>query len=117
MFLENWFYRKIGGQVLSLWQSAKPCSRSRISCVSHRRIFCFNPTKQRAAFFGVGRYECDASWRRQKGDGGRVNNLEDIKTKGMSHERKQQESCEHPPVPPRGLPAKEQRFGRNLRGK
>jgi hypothetical protein len=73
--------------MLCLWQGAKPCSRYRLSCESNRRIFCINPTKERAAFFGLGRYECDAARRRQKRYRGWINNLEDIKAQSMGHQR------------------------------
>ena len=72
--------------MLSLWQGSKPCSRCRMSGESNRRVFCINPTKQRAAFFGVGRYKCDAGRRRQKRYRGRVNNLEEIKAQGVGHQ-------------------------------
>ena len=101
--------------MLSLWQSAKPCSRCRMRCESNRRIFCINPTKQCAAFFGVGRYKCDAARRRQKRYRSRVNNLEDIKAQGVGHQRQHQESREHRPSPSGGIPAEKERFGRNLR--
>src|SRR5262249_47697283 len=102
--------------MLSLWQSAKSCSRGRMSSESNRRIFCINPTKQRAAFFGVGRYKCDASRRRQKGYRSRVNNLEDIKAQSMGQQRQHQESREHRLLPSRGIPAEDERFGCDLRG-
>ena len=101
--------------MLSPWKGAKPCSRCRMSRESNRRIFCINPTKQRAAFFGVRRYKCDASRRRQKRYRSRVNNLEDIKAQGVSHQRQHQESREHRPSPSRGIPAEKKRFGCNLR--
>ena len=101
--------------MLSLWQSAKPCSRCRISCESNCRIFGINPTKQRAAFFGVRRYKCDAARRRQKRYRSRVNNLEDIKAQGVGHQRQHQESREHRPALPRGIPAEKKWFGCNLR--
>jgi hypothetical protein len=101
--------------MLRLWQGAKPCSRCRMSCKSNRRIFCINPTKQRAAFFGVGRYECNTARRRQKRYRSRVNNLEDIKAQGMGHQRQHQESREHRPSTSRGIPAEKKWFGCNLR--
>ena len=101
--------------MLSPWKGAKPCSRCRMSCESNRRIFCINPTKQRAAFFGVGRDKCNASRRRQKRHRSRVNNLEDIKAQGMSHQRQHQKSREHRLSPPRGIPAEKKWFGCNLR--
>lgn len=101
--------------MLSPWKGAKPCSRCRMSCESNRRIFCINPTKQRAAFFGVGRYKCNAGRRRQKRYRSRVNNLEDIKAQGVGHQRQHQKSREHRPSPPRGIPAEKKWFGCNLR--
>ena len=101
--------------MLSPWKGAKPCSRCRMSCESNRRIFCINPTKQRAAFFGVGRYKCNAGRRRQKRYRSGVNNLENIKAQGMGHQRQHQESREHRPSPSRGIPAEKKRFGCNLR--
>ena len=101
--------------MLSLWQSAKRCSRCRISCESNRRIFCINPTKQRAAFFGVGRYKCDAARRRQKRYRCRINNLEDIKAQSVGHQRQHQESREHRLSPPGGIPPEKKWFGCNLR--
>ena len=101
--------------MLSPWKSAKPCSRCRMSCESNRRIFCINPTKQRAAFFGVGRYKCDAGRRRQKRDRSRINNLENIKAQGVGHQRQHQKSREHRPSPSRRIPAEKKWFGCNLR--
>ena len=101
--------------MLSPWKGTKPCSRCRMSCESNRRIFCINPTKQRAAFFGVGRYKCDAGRRRQKRYRSRVNNLEDIKAQGVGHQRQHQESREHRPSPSWGIPAEKKWFGCNLR--
>ena len=101
--------------MLRPWKGAKPCSRCRMSCESNRRIFCINPTKQRAAFFGVGRYKCNAGRRRQKRYRSRVNNLEDIKAQGVGHQRQHQESREHRPSLSRGIPAEKKWFGYNLR--
>ena len=101
--------------MLRLWQSAKPCSRWRMRCESNRRIFCIDPTKQCAAFFGVGRYKCDAARRRQKRYRRRVNNLEDIKAQGVSHQRQHHESREHRPPSSRGIPVEKKWFGCNLR--
>ena len=101
--------------MLSLWQSEKPCSRCRISCESNCRIFGINPTKQRAAFFGVGCYKSNAARRREKRHRSRVNNLENIKAQGVGHQRQHQESREHRPSPSRGIPAEKKRFGCNLR--
>ena len=114
--LENWFDRRIGWHMLSLWQGGKPCSRCRISCESNRRIFCINPTKQRTAFFGVGRDESDAGRRRQKRDRRRVNNLEKVKAQGVGYQRQHQESREDRPLTSRGIPGEEKRFGGNLGG-
>src|SRR4029453_7743777 len=96
--LENWLYGRIGRQMFSLWKGGEFCSRCRMSCESNRRIFCINPTKQRPAFFGVGCYKCDEGRRRQKRYRGRVNNLEEIKAKGVGHERQNQENREHGPL-------------------
>lgn len=101
--------------MLSLWQSADPCSRCRMSCESNRRIFCINPPKQRTTFFGVGRYKCDTARGRQKRYGSRVNNLKDIKAQGVGHQRQHQESREHRPLPPRRIPAEKEWFRCNLR--
>src|ERR1044071_289788 len=87
-----------------------------MSCESNGRIFCINPTKQRSAFFGVGRYKCDARRRRQKRYRSWVNNLEDIEAEGVSHQRQHNESRERRPPPPRKIPAKKQRLGCKLRG-
>src|SRR4029077_4093255 len=115
-FLQNRSYRGIGGPVFSVWQGAKPCARCGMSCESNGRIFCINPSEQRAAFFRVGRYECNAGRWRQKCYGSRVNNLEDIKAQGVSHQRQHKESRERRPPPLRRIPAKKQGFGCNLRG-
>ena len=101
--------------MLSLWQSAKPCSRCRMSCESNRRIFCINPTKQRAAFFGVGRYKSNAARRREKSYRSWVNNLEDIKAQSVGHQRQHQESREHRPSSSRRIPAEKKRLRSNLR--
>ena len=101
--------------MLSPWKGAKPCSRCRMSCESNGRIFCINPTKQRAAFFGLGSYKCDAARRRQKRYRSRVNNLEDIKAQGVGHQRQHQKSREHRPSPPRGIPAEKKWFDCKLR--
>ena len=101
--------------MLSLWQSGKRCSRCRISCESDRRILCINPTKQRAAFFGVGRYKRDAARRRQKCYRSRINNLEDIKAQSVGHQRQHQESRKRRPAPPGGIPAEKKLFGCNIR--
>jgi hypothetical protein len=101
--------------MLSPWKGVKPCSRYRKSCESNRRIFCINPTKERAAFFGVGRYKCNAGRRRQKRYRSRVNNLEDIKAQRVGHQRQHQESREHRPSPSWGIPAEKKWFGYNLR--
>src|SRR6188474_1900956 len=86
-----------------------------MSCERNRRIFCINPTKQRTAFFGVGRYKCHAARRRQKRYRSRVNNLKDIKAQGVGHQRQQQESREYRPSPPRGIPAEKEWFRCDLR--
>ena len=91
--------------MVSPWQRAKPCSRCRVSCESNRRIFCINPTKQRAAFFGVGCYKSNAGRRREKRHRSRVNNLENIKAQGVGHQRQHQESREHRPSPLEGNPS------------
>jgi hypothetical protein len=101
--------------MLSLWQSTQPCSGWRIRCESNRRIFCINPTKQRAAFFGLGCYKCDPARGREKRYRSRVNNLEDIKAQGVGHQRQHQESREHRSSPSRGIPAEKKWFGCNLR--
>src|SRR5258705_610381 len=101
--------------MLSPWKGAKACSGCRMSCESNRRIFCINPTKQRAAFFGVGRYKCNAGRRRQKRYRSGVNNLENIKAQGMGHQRQHQESREHRPSPSSGIPAEKKWFGCNPR--
>src|SRR3982751_5647741 len=101
--------------MLSLWQRTQPRSRCRISCESNCRIFCINPTKQRAALFRAGSYKCDAGRRRQKRYWSRVNNLKDIKAQGVGHQRQDQKSREHRRSPPWGLPAENKRFGCNLR--
>src|SRR5262249_39452563 len=101
--------------MLSLWQSAKRCSRWQVSCESNGRIFCINPTKQRAAFFGVGRYKCDPSRRRQKRYRSRVNNLEQIKAQSVGHQRQHQESRQCRPSPPRRIPTEKKWFGCDLR--
>ena len=85
-----------------------------MGCESNRRIFCIKPTKQRAAFFGVRRYECNAGRRRQKRYRSRVNNLEDIKAQGVGYQRQHQENREHSLLPLRGIPGEEKRFGGNL---
>ena len=85
-----------------------------MSCESNRRIFCIDPTKQRAAFVGVRRDKCDAGWRRQKRYRRRVNNLEDIKAQGVGYQRQHQENREHSLLPLRGIPGEEKRFGGNL---
>src|SRR5215208_3336837 len=101
--------------MLSFWQSTQPCSRCRISCESNRRIFCIDPTKQRAALFRVGRYKCNTSRRRQKRYGRRVDNLQNIKAQGMRHQRQDQKSREHCRSPPGGRPTEKKWFGCNLR--
>jgi len=101
--------------MLSRRKGAKPCSRCRMSCESNRRIFCINPTKQRAAFFGVGCYKGNAGRRGQKRDRSWVNNLEDIKTQCVSHQRQHEESREHRPSRSRGIPTEKKWFGCNLR--
>ena len=101
--------------MISLWQRAEPCSWCRMSRECNRRIFCVDPPKQCAAFFGIGRYECDAGRRRQKRYRSGVNNLENIKAQSMGHQRQHQESREHRPALPRGIPAEKKWFGCNLR--
>ena len=101
--------------MVSPWQRAKPRSRCWVRRESNRRIFCIDPTKQRAAFFGVGCYKSNAARRREKRHRSRVNNLENIKAQGVGHQRQHQESREHCPSPSRGIPAEKKRFGCNLR--
>jgi hypothetical protein len=72
--------------MLRLWQSAKACSWCRISRESNRWVLCINPTKQRAAFFGVGRYKRDAARRRQKRYRSGINNLKNIKAQSVGHQ-------------------------------
>jgi hypothetical protein len=98
------------------WERAKPRCGYWLSCESNCRIFRINPTKQRTAFFGVGRYKRDTSWRWQKRYRSRINNLEYIKAQCVGQQRQDQESCEHRPLPPSAIPAEEKRFGRNVRG-
>jgi hypothetical protein len=83
---------------------------------SNRRIFCIDPTKQRTAFIGVSGDKCDTGRRRQKRYRRRVNNLENVKTQSVGYQRQYQESHDHRPLPPRGIPSEEKRFGRDLRG-
>src|SRR5260370_8980096 len=97
--------------MLSRRKGAKPCSRCRMSCESNRRIFCINPTKQRAAFFGIGSYKCNSGRRRQKRDRSRVNNLEDIKTQCVSHQRQHPESRAHRPSRSRAIPTEKKGSG------
>ena len=101
--------------MVSPWQRAKPRSRYWVRRESNRRIFCIDPTKQRAAFFGVGCYKSNAARRREKCHRSRVDNLENIKAQGVGHQRHHQKSREHRPSPSRGIPTEKKWFGCDLR--
>ena len=90
--LESRLNRGIGRHVLSFWYCTQFCFLWTTSCKSKRGIFRVDPAKQRATFFGVGRDQSDAGWRRQKRDCWRIDNLENVKAEGMRDQRERQKN-------------------------
>jgi hypothetical protein len=80
----------VGRHVLNLRQSPEPGLRWTMSCKSHRRVFCIDPAKQRAAFFRCRRDQSDTGWRWQKRDCGWINNLKNVKAEGVCDQGKRQ---------------------------
>src|SRR4029453_19294259 len=80
-FLQSWFHRVIGRNMLNLRQSAEPRFRRTMSRKSNRRIFCVDPAKQRAALFRCRSDQSDTGRGREKRDRRRINHLENKKTK------------------------------------
>src|SRR5437762_8679241 len=78
--------------MLSLWQGVEPCFRRPPSGESERRIFRINPAKKRTTFFGSRRNQCHARWRWEKRDRWRINNLKNVETESVRHQRKDRKS-------------------------
>ena len=76
--------------MLSFWQCTELCFLWTTSCESKRRIFCIDPAKQRATFFGGRRDQRNARWRWYQRHRWRINNLENVKAKGVRGQRERQ---------------------------
>ena len=71
-----------------------------------RRIFGLEPAEQDAPFLGVRRDQADATWRRQKRDRRRINDLENVKAESVKEKRPEKKSCDRPFAATRLVPDK-----------
>src|SRR5205807_994026 len=94
--LQRGFSRQIGRRVLDGGQGKRLSFGGPLRGRGKGRIFRLQPAEQDAAFFGIGRDQADASRRRQKRDGRRINDLENVKAKGVKQERSEKKSCDGP---------------------
>lgn len=114
-FAERRLPAEVGRRVLDRRHDERSSVGWRLRGGGERGILGFQPTKQNTAFIGVRRDQADSSGRRQKSNGRRINDLENVKAESVEREGTEKKSRDGAPAPAGRVPAENQLIFRDER--
>lgn len=107
-FLQRGLAREVGRRMLDRRHDERFSIGGRLSGGGERGIFRVQPAEEESAFIRIRRDQADATRRGQKGNGGRVDDLENVKAESVEGEGSEKKSGNGPFAAARPLPTKDE---------